>query len=204
MNPAPQSITESNRSPRNATQGFTLIELVFVVGIMTIISGALLSSFLSLEKSMDVAEAKVLTTDNTRIAMMVMIRELRQANAATYSVDQVTIDGQVTDILSYVVAVDLDGNGWPIDSAGDVEYSPLRTLGVNPADPTQLIRTEVGSDDKVLAITLSDDPLLPVGVTFTVVGDNGIRITLSGADDGITGQGRTVITTLSETVTLRN
>lgn len=198
MNPAPQSITESNRSPRNATQGFTLIELVFVVGIMTIISGALLSSFLSLEKSMDVAEAKVLTTDNTRIAMMVMIRELRQANAATYSVDQ------VTDILSYVVAVDLDGNGWPIDSAGNVEYSPVRTLGVNPADPTQLIRTEVGSDDKVLAITLSDDPLLPVGVTFTVVGDNGIRITLSGADDGITGQGRTVITTLSETVTLRN
>ncbi|MFP6584980.1 MAG: prepilin-type N-terminal cleavage/methylation domain-containing protein [Candidatus Hydrogenedentota bacterium] len=195
--------TQENTSRTCSSSGFTVIELMVVVAILSVLSGLLITAMISANRSMRISESRILTQDNSRNAVMIIIRELRQARASSLAVSN---GGTV---LQYVITKDVNGNGWPLDGSGNPEYSPLRTLSVDTNDAnndglttTQLIRTEVGGTPKVLANNL---PFGGGGITFTLTGNAGVMIDITAQDmTGPGDQGNVIETTLTETVTPRN
>ena len=181
--------------------GFTLIELVIVLAIIVILSGILFTAMLMTTRSVEINNSKVITQDNARNAMMVIVRELRQANAAT-------LVEEANGSLTYRVVQDTDGNGWPVDAAGNPQYSALRNIGLDVDDvngdsltTSQVVRTEVGSAPVVLANFAA-----PVnGISFDLLGDTGVQIQIFLQDNsGPAGTGVTMTSSLTETVTPRN
>ena len=181
--------------------GFTLIELVIVLAIIVILSGILFTAMLMTTRSVEINNSKVITQDNARNAMMVIVRELRQANAAT-------LVEEANGSLTYRVVQDTDGNGWPIDAAGNPQYSAFRNIGLDVDDvngdsltTSQVVRTEVGSAPVVLANFAA-----PVdGISFDLSGDTGVQIQIDLQDNsGPAGTGVTMTSSLTETVTPRN
>lgn len=181
--------------------GFTLIELVISAAILVIFSGMFFTAMLSAARSVEITESKVVTQDNARLAMTVLVRELRQSNAATLVAE---VDGSLT----YRIVQDRSGNGWPVDASANPEYSELRNIGLDVDDENgdglttnQIIRTEAGGNPTVLANFVA-----PIGgITFTLSGDTGITIALNLIDNSGPGAtGFTVTSTLTETVTPRN
>ena len=209
-----QKLLDSKESNLRSTGGFTLLELMIVISIITIIASVFLTLYLSTSRMFNVTEAKTVTQDSSRVVMMSIVKELRQADAS-----HITIDG-VTGALNYVIASDSDGNGWPINSSGSIEWSKPRSILIDVDDynddgltMTQLIREEVTLDEddnfvsrevKVLTSNLS-----PVGgITFNLVGDDSssILISILTSQDSEPNTGREIEVTsrLTETVTPRN
>jgi prepilin-type N-terminal cleavage/methylation domain-containing protein len=176
-------------------RGVTLLELMVVISVITIVTGILFLIGASLQAAYRVQDSKVTTQDSTRNAMMIITRELRQAAASS-----ITADAWPATAISYRTAVDLSGNGWPVDTIGRLELSPVRTIALD-ADTNQLVLTEEGSDSvRVLATDLVPD----TGVQFERVG-GAVRLTLAAARE-TTSQGapRKLVSTLSGTVAPRN
>lgn len=105
------------------SKGFTLLEIMISVSVMAVISSVLFLLATSLAQGARMQEAKITTVDEARMAMMIMVRELRQS--ATTSVSWATLPGPT---LSYRTATDLDGNGSAIDVNGSLELGAVRTL----------------------------------------------------------------------------
>lgn len=184
-------------------EGFTLLEVTVVVAIMSVLTGIIFLLSASLHSAYRVQEGKVVTQDSTRNGMMLVTRELRQAAIST-----IAAASWPATALSYRAAVDLDGNGWPVDQNGKIELSPVRTIGLDVDDANgdgkttdQLVLTEEGSDSvRVLASDLVDDG----GARFEFIG-GAIRITLqSQLETASEGAPRNLVTTLTETIMLRN
>ena len=140
--------------------GFTLLEMTVSIAILTIVLAILFGLATNLAASAKVQDTKVVVTDQSRAAMMVMAREVRQA--ATNSINWGNLPGST---LTYRSATDADGNGYAVDVNVDLELSVLRTLGrdLNDANndgltATQLVRT-AGSTVRVITndLVLDED-----------------------------------------------
>ncbi|MBN2309266.1 MAG: prepilin-type N-terminal cleavage/methylation domain-containing protein [Candidatus Hydrogenedentes bacterium] len=138
--------------------GFTLIEIMISVTILTVVLGILFTLATNLGRSARIQEAKVTTVDEVRTAMMFVTREIRQASMG--SISSGTLPGPA---LTYRVAIDADGNGSAVDVAGNLELSGTRTLARDVNDlngdgqtVTQLIMVE-GTDVRVIANNLLPD-----------------------------------------------
>jgi prepilin-type N-terminal cleavage/methylation domain-containing protein len=186
-----------------AQRGFTLLEITVVVAIMTIVTGAIFLISASLQSAYRVQEGKVLTQDAARNGLLLAARELRQA-----SLNSITSAGWPATSVSYRAAMDADGNGWPVDGNGEIELSPVRTMGLDTTDANgdgkttdQLVLTEAGNNSvRVLASDLVPD----TGVRFESVG-GALRVTLSAmTETGSNGAPRHLVSTLTETVMPRN
>ena len=178
-------------------QGFTLIEVMVVVTILSLVSGALFLLLGSMQTSVTVQEAQVVTNDEARKGMLTVIRELRQAASASIAVNP--------NNISYRIIADLDGNGWGVDVNGNMELSAIRTLAMDAADvngdglTNQLILTDTGTNTtRVIA-----NSLVPAtGVAFTQVGLNSIGVTVTA--QRATDNNNLLVASMTETVTPRN
>ena len=187
-------------------QGFTLIELMVVVSLLTIVVGTLFLLANSTGEAARVQEAKTASRDQVRNAMAPIVRELRQAS--TSSINWSELPGSA---ITYSIPVDISGNGHPVNEAGQLELSPVRRIGLDEDDinddgltDTQAVLTEDGVFLRVLASYLTPDgtgggdPAL----WFEPV-DQGIRVTVSAQISA--GPGNPPMrSTLQETVLPRN
>ena len=187
-------------------QGFTLIELMVVVSLLTIVLGTLFLLANSTGEAARVQEAKTASRDHVRNAISPIVRELRQASMS--SINWSDLPGSA---ITYRVPVDISGNGHPVDAAGQLELSPARRIGLDDTDinndgltETQAVLTEDGVFVRVLASYLSPNGAAggEPALWFEPVGQ-GIRITVSAqVSAGPTSP--PMRSTLQETVLPRN
>lgn len=140
--------------------GFTLLEMMVSITILTLVGGALYVLSFNLAQAARIQETKTTTADDAQNAMLFLERELRQA--ATSSINWAGLPGQQ---LRYRVATDVDGNGTAVDASGFLELSGVRTIGRDTNDLnndgltlTQLIWTD-GVNVRVIAngLALNED-----------------------------------------------
>ena len=187
-------------------QGFTLIELMVVVSLLTIVVGTLFLLANSTGEAARVQEAKAASRDQVRNAMAPIVRELRQASTASINWNE--LPGSA---ITYRIPVDISGNGVPVNEAGQLELSPARRIGLDDEDinddgftDTQAVLTEDGVFMRVLASYLNPDDGAggEPALWFEPVGQ-GIRVTVSARISAGPGS-PPMRSTLQETVLPRN
>jgi len=104
-------------------RGFSLVELMLAVTILTMVVGMVATLGLSMKSATLVQDAAISTHGETTGAMVRISRELRQAAASSMTWPQ---DEQTS--LTYQVAADLDGNGVAVDGGGFLELSVPRAI----------------------------------------------------------------------------
>jgi prepilin-type N-terminal cleavage/methylation domain-containing protein len=133
--------------------GVTLLELVVSMAIMSIVAVVLVMFAQSLAQASQVQEAKVRAHDESRLGLMVMSREIRQAARST--VNWGALPGQT---LTFQIAQDLDGNGYGVDVSGNLELSAQRSIGPDTTDANNDGRTtdQLILNDGVRVIVLAN------------------------------------------------
>ncbi len=202
-------------------RGFTLLELMISIAVLTIVSGALYAASMTLTQAARSQEAKTATIDNVQSGMLLMARNIRQADSAT--VNWGALPGPV---LTYRAATDLDGNGTAVDVGIELELGPLRTLTRDITDlngdgitDTQLVLVEAGqvrviTNGLLIDEDVNQNDILDAGEDTNQNGvlDHGlwfrqdgqaIRVTLQ-TEQATMVQGRPVNTTLAESIIPRN
>lgn len=203
--------------------GFTLLEVMASVAILTIVSGMLFMLAGSLNAAALSQEAKMASQDEARQGMEFIARELRQA--ASSSIGGV-LPGPA---LTYRVADDVDGLGLgaAVDIGGSIELRPARTLTRDLTDAngdgqtvTQLVCIENGAVIRVVTNGLipnedtnnnsaldggedaNSNGVLDRGIWFEQDG-SGIRVTIQAQRrSGVRGQ--FMNSTLTEIIIPRN
>lgn len=132
--------------------GFTMIELMVALAIFSLVVLMLLTLSLSMGSAARFQDAKIQTQDDARTAMLILVRNIRQA--ARTSINWGALPNET---ISYRVAMDNDANGVAVDSNNDLELGPVITVGVDTGDlnndgltTSQLIWTD-GATVDVLA-----------------------------------------------------
>ena len=201
--------------------GVTLLEMMFVVAILSVTLATLFGLSLGFGDTVRVQDAKMNAHDEARRAMQTLVADLRQAVRMSINWNQ--LPGET---LTYRVADDVDGNGTAVDVNGRIELGSLRTIGRDLDDANgdgykgeQLIVQGAGGL-RVLANHLSPDSEQPApdgsfgpsedtnnngrldrGVWFEPW-DRGIRITIQ--TQGTDRRGHVLRYTLQEVVYPRN
>lgn len=202
-------------------RGFTLLELMISIAVLTLVTGALYAASMTLTQAARSQEAKTTTIDNAQNGMLLMVRNIRQADS--FSVNWAALPGPV---LTFRAPEDLDGNGTAVDVGVELELGPVRRLTRDTADlngdgitDTQLVLVEAGQVRVITNGLLPDEDInqndildagedtngngvLDHGLWFEQSG-TGVRITLQ-AQETISPQGGFVRTSLSENVVPRN
>lgn len=202
--------------------GLTLIEITLAVAILTIVMGVLAAIALAMSDTARVQSAKINTSEEARRALQVISPQLRQA--VRDSINWGELPGSS---VSFQIVTDMSGNGFAVDSDGDLEVSDVRTLQRDVDDlngdgftDTQLVLVEDGAILRVLA-----NDLVPVSETLAADGtfgpdedlndngqldpgfwvearDNGLEITVQ--TQGFSRQGHLITTNLTEFIVPRN
>lgn len=146
--------------------GFTLIEVMTSVAILTIVAGVLFALASSMSSAAELQETKSTTQDEVRAATDFIVRELRQAARAT-------ITGLPGAAITYRRAEDVDGNGVAVDAGGRLELGALRTI--------QRDTNDVNGDGQTL-----DQLVMVTGGTARVI-TNGLLLNEDTNGDGVLG-----------------
>ena len=193
-------------------RGFTLLEMMVAVSILVIVMGTLAALSLGFANASELQELRITGTDEARKAFLGMAPRLRQASRA--SVNWAALPG---DRVSFQVPVDLDGNGFAVDSNGDIELSGQMVIERDRTDMngdgitlSQLVFVDDAGNVRVLANDLQEEPVpagagddIPDGVGFWVTPRNG-GLLLTVRAEGTTRRGRVFTTTVSEFIFPRN
>ncbi|HUR74277.1 MAG TPA: prepilin-type N-terminal cleavage/methylation domain-containing protein [Sporichthya sp.] len=124
---------------RGATDaGFSLVELLVGMVLLSVLAATLLSMVLSLQKSTAVATTNADLLSETQLAMERIVRELRQAG----TIYEVELPASATDPTGITFFADFDNDGHPDLDASDPEVLTYRfvpssrqlTLTVDDAD----------------------------------------------------------------------
>lgn len=123
--------------------GFTLLEVMASVAILTIVTGMLFMLANTLNVSAASQEAKIAAQDEARQGMELVVGQLRQAAGSSL------VGPFPGPSISYRVADDVDGNGSAVNASGNLELGPVRTIRRDTTDingdgltVTQLVRVE--------------------------------------------------------------
>lgn len=142
-----------SREPRPTDEGVTLVEVIVAIGLFGLLSTLLLGLALSTSRVTDDTRRMAAVSEESRLAMERMTRELRQANAIL----GVHLPTSATDPASFTFWTDFNGNGAQDLTASDPEVLTYRwnpttsrlTLTANDASGTATTRP-------VLAVSVTD------------------------------------------------
>lgn len=139
--------------------GFTLLEIVFALAILTTLMAVLFTLSIGLGDTAQIQELQALHDDNARAALLTVVPLLHQAAGSSINWNQ--LPGQE---LRFRIAEDLSGNGFAVNAQGDIELGPerliqrdLKDLNGDGKTDTQLVLV-VGDDVTVLANNLTPLP----------------------------------------------
>ncbi len=134
-------------------QGFTLIEVSISMTILIIVMGILFAISQNTSRAAAVQNAQITAANTANTMMRFVEKQLRQA--AWSSINTGDLPGPS---ITYRVPVDLDGNGLPVDTSGEIELSPVRTISPDVNDLNRNGRTDTE------LIVYESDPAAPYGV----------------------------------------
>lgn len=177
---------------RNKKNGFTLVEILVVIGVISIISGSILMVIVSWHRSWNISKVQMDVQSQARRAMSEITEELSQAGQST-----VSIINAANDEITFQLPTD-DYAGGVFTWGDQIQYSVI----MGPTGINQLWRTNLTTGQtKILASYISTDPI-PKPLEFTL--NNGIISiqliigkTPQGGEDPVTMQ-------LNSRVSLRN
>lgn len=106
-----------------SNQGFTLLELSVAIGLLMVLTGLLLSTYLGMNRTMNAQQTQMNVDDDLQMIMFRLTSEVRQAFE-----DSIVISGDMNDVLEYQIPADLDGNGTPLDGEFIPEKSTVRSI----------------------------------------------------------------------------
>jgi prepilin-type N-terminal cleavage/methylation domain-containing protein len=112
-----------------SARGFTLLELMIVIAVLTIVMGLLFTLALNVQTAAASQEARIAGQDQVRNATQWLTRELRQATGVT-----VNANAFPATSLSYRRADDIDGNGTAVDVGLSLEVTGVHTIQRDAAD----------------------------------------------------------------------
>jgi prepilin-type N-terminal cleavage/methylation domain-containing protein len=112
----------------NRRAGFTLLEVMASVAILSIVTGILFVLADSLNRSAVAQEAKISAQDEARVGMELVVTQLRQAAASSL------VGPFPGPSLTFRAADDVDGNGSAVDEGGNLELGPARTIRRDTTD----------------------------------------------------------------------
>lgn len=120
-----------SRYTRTGTRvsGFTLIEMMIALSIMSLVMLMLMTLSMSMGSAARFQDAKITSQDDARTGMMVFAQEVRQASR-----NSINWGALPNSTISYRVAVDNDGNGFAVDANNNLELGPVITVGADTAD----------------------------------------------------------------------
>lgn len=201
--------------------GFTLLETMLAVGILTIVMGALMGISLSFANTVEIQEIKSTGNDESRAVLTRLIPELRQASSS--SINWGDLPGPT---LTYRIPEDIDGNGLAVDGTNSIELSGVITVTRDTDDlnddgiaGTQLIHirdnvitvlannireTDEGTDDAgifTMAQDANGNGVQDIGLQFEAW-NSGLMFTVQAEDT--TRSGHDVPVVLREIVYPRN
>lgn len=143
---------------RNSQSGFTLLETMFSMAILTAVMGVLFSLSIGIGDTARIQEVKARSNDEARRALLAVIPRLRQAQGTSINTGQMP-----GDILTFNMAADVDGNGSAVNVSGNLEVGSQITIRRDSDDMNddgvgaeQLIMIQ-GNIVTVLANNLSPD-----------------------------------------------
>ncbi|MDP2921413.1 MAG: prepilin-type N-terminal cleavage/methylation domain-containing protein [Candidatus Omnitrophota bacterium] len=170
-------------------KGFTLIEIVVVAFLFSIISAAIFSVLATGRNSLTSGESRVGVVQACRNGLDSMIKELRQAGAAT--ITGVPANGTNYSSITFQIPA-------AIASAG-ITWSNAIQYSLGGLNGTQLIRTQSGNQ-KVLANNIS-----AVSFNRSAANPNVVNINITAQKNTFPGftAGQTIVT-LSSQVRARN
>ncbi|MBL7646869.1 MAG: prepilin-type N-terminal cleavage/methylation domain-containing protein [Candidatus Hydrogenedentes bacterium] len=139
--------------------GFTLVELTVAVAILVVLMGVLFSLSLGIGDTAAIQDLKIRGNDEARRGLLAVAPRLRQAVRETINLEQMP-----TDILTFRMPEDLDGNGLAVNGANALELGPEVEIRRDKHDQnkdgmsqSQLIMIS-GESIRVLANGLSPAP----------------------------------------------
>lgn len=202
-------------------RGFTLLEVMMVVGIMTMVVGTLTGLALGIGDTLGWKNIQANNADEARRLMQETSRMLRQARKASINTAALPATS-----ISFRMPKDITGNGVAVDKGGNIELGPVLTIARDLNDlnadgrtATQVVLRE-GDLFRVLANNISPDAENPgadgilsagedtngngrldSGLLFRAMG-SGIEIIIQ--TQGMTRRGRPIAYELREVVTPRN
>jgi type IV pilus assembly protein PilW len=139
------------RSPiaTQTTRGFTLIEILIAMAIGAIVMAAIVDTFITQRKTYDLQEQIAEMTQNARIGMGMLSREVRMAG---YNPAGATFEAISYDLTKLEFRADLNGDGDPDDDGETIAY-------FYDAATLQLMRETSGSQqplaENITAFTFS-------------------------------------------------
>ncbi len=194
-----------------SNRGFTLLELMVAVAILTMVMGTIFAIGIGFANAAEVQEIKITTTDEARRAFLFLTPILRQASRETINWDEIPGDS-----ITFRAATDVSGNGFAVDENGEIELGPPITIQRDIDDAyedgitmSQLVL--ITSDDvRVLANDLQQgdapndaDDEIPDDVGFWIARrGNGLEVTIR--TERQTRRGHVFTTTITEFILPRN
>lgn len=175
-------------------KGFTLVEIIIVLFIFTIISGAIFSVLKMGGLAWNLGDVQVAVQQDLRRGMNAMIRELRQSRSSVIS--GVPADDNYYSLIIFRVPEDIDNDGDVVDDLGNVEWSNSIQYSLGGYNNKQLLRVQDGTTS-VLANNVNSLQLRRISVIPNI-----LEIIL--LTQKVTIEGRSIQITLSSKVRLRN
>jgi len=195
-----------NKKKIKFNKGFTLLEIMVVVGLLTFIMSTIFGILASARRVWATGEALISLQQEGSLGLDKMVRELRLCRSATVGADNKTV--------RFNIPIDADGDGFIDLSGGTVIYGADGHQGWNieyqiDTNNKQVMRRVLDTSNnqvsqRILAKNINPDPLLTYFQTVT--GGQAVNIGLAieiGAMEGLTLNPPLQIA-LSTQVNLRN
>ena len=192
-----------NRQTQHRARGFTFLEFLIVSSVLTIISGALAEFTIQNVQFQILSQVQGDLRTTGHVAMDQMVTELRHATrAAAGSPPNLTIPASPNNTsLTFYLPADLDGNGFIIDAAGNIEWVTGTPIQYQYDAGTKQLRRIAGGATRVLA----NDVTQAVFKDRTIDGSlNPDEVSIQLTLQRVTSNGRSVSTTVSALVKSRN
>lgn len=188
---------EGKREGKRGRAGFTLIEVTMAMTVLTIILTMLYGAAWAMMKTARTQDSLVMLNSEARQAMSSIVRNLRQADAATIQSNGgggfAAMGANAQTNIQFQRVEDLDGNGNALNAAMNVEFTTPFWITRDTADAngdgqtlTQLVRiNQAGQVVEVLSNHIS--PVVVTGdmystpnggVLFQDIGGGNIQVTL--------------------------
>lgn len=128
----------------SSTAGVTLLEMVFVVALLTVVAGTLFGMAVGIGDTSQATGLRATTSDEARKGMMSVTKQLRQAALSSLS-------ALPNSTLTFCRAADLDGNGSAVNVDVNLELTTPITVQRDTSDAngdglreTQLVMIQDG------------------------------------------------------------
>ena len=149
-------------------RGLTLVEIMVTSVVLAILIMALFLVLSIGQRSWLSADVSIQLRQEIARSIIVMSQELSETSPAKINI---TLNGSANSI-TFKIPQDINGDGYFVTAAGDIEWSPNRTYSINASNRIQ--RVVSGGATSIIANNIT-------GLQFTRIQDKIVRIDVTAS-----------------------